>query len=62
MNIFLVSTPVYSYFFKNLTYISSNWAVCVFVCIVYSIVISILIEWLKKQILKIKLINLLVND
>ncbi|MEE0830545.1 MAG: acyltransferase [Longicatena sp.] len=62
MNIFLVSTPVYSYFFKNLTYISSNWAVCVLVCMVYSIVISILIEWLKKQILKIKSINQLVND
>lgn len=61
MNIFLLSTPVYSYFFKEFTYISSNWAICVLVCVVYSILLSILVEWLKKQLLKIDFIDQAIN-
>ena len=62
MNIFLVSTPVYSYFFREFTYIHTNWAVCVAICVIYSLIISVGIEWLKKQLLKIKVVNQLVNE
>ena len=61
MNIFLLSTPVYSYFFKEFTYIHENWVVCVIVCLIYSILLSLIVEWLKKQILKIKAVNDAVN-
>lgn len=62
MNIFLLSTPVYNYFFTKITYIHSNWAICVAVCIIYSILLSILVEWIKKQLLKVNAINHAVND
>lgn len=62
MNVFLLSTPIYSYFFKEFTYIHQNWAICVIVCLVYSLVLSVVVEWLKKQLFKIKKLNQIVNE
>lgn len=57
MNIFLISTPVYSYFMKELTYLSEYWFVDVLLCLIYSLILSIIIEWLKKLLMKIPAIQ-----